>query len=313
MPELPEVETIRRQLAPRIEGREVVAAGAHPSAKFATAVDAIGGRITVLRRRGKYLLAELDHDLDLVIHLGMTGVLALSPGVQPEPSPYLRAWWVLAPRQAAVLGAATWRDPHPPALRADVEVPDVLTYTDVRRFGRTVTVPHGAHGALPTLAGLGPEPLGDDFTAAHLGAALRKAGSPLKAVLLGQRVVAGIGNIYCDEACWRAGVHPGSRKVAAARVPALHAAIRQVLAEGIAHGGTTLRDYRDGEGGRGSHQQHLDCYGRAGEPCNRCGTLLERSVVAARGTTSCPTCQPRSALRLPQGTRRSGGYSTPRR
>ena len=283
MPELPEVETIRGQLAPRLEGAEVVAAGAHPSAKFATAVDAIGARITVLRRRGKYLLAELDHDLDLVIHLGMTGVLALSPGVEPEPSPYLRAWWGLAPR-------------------TDGGGPEVLTFTDVRRFGRTVVVPHGDHATLPTLARLGPEPLGTDFTAAHLGAALRKAGAPLKAVLLGQRVVAGVGNIYCDEACWRAGVHPGSRRVPAARVPALHAAIRQVLAEGIEHGGTTLRDYRDGEGASGSHQRHLDCYGRAGEPCNRCGTLLERSVVAARGTTSCPTCQPRRA-----------GYSTPRR
>lgn len=274
MPELPEVETIRRQLAPRLEGRAVRAAGAHPSAKFATATDAIGGRITSFSRRGKYLIADLDHDVDLVIHLGMTGVLSLSPGAEPAPSPYLRAWWALGPGGASV-GT------------------DVLTYTDVRRFGRTVVVPRGRHDTLPTLAKLGPEPLGADFTAAHLGAALRRAGAPLKAVLLGQRVVAGVGNIYCDEACWRAGVHPGSRNVPARRVPALHAAIRAVLMEGIEHGGTTLRDYRDGDGGTGSHQQHLDCYGRAGEPCNRCGTSLERSVVAARGTTSCPTCQPR--------------------
>ena len=277
MPELPEVETIRRQLAPRLEGRAVVSGGAHPSAKFATAVDAIGGRITTLGRRGKYLLAELDHDADLVVHLGMTGVLALCPGTAPPPSPYLRAWWGL--------------DRGPSGCE------EVLTFTDVRRFGRTVVVPHGEHAVLPTLAGLGPEPLGDEFTVAHLAAGLARAGAPLKAVLLGQRVVAGVGNIYCDEACWRAGVHPGTRRVPASRVPALHAAIRDVLAEGIAHGGTTLRDYRDGDGGTGSHQRHLDCYGRAGEPCNRCGTPLERSVVAARGTTSCPTCQPRRGLR----------------
>jgi formamidopyrimidine-DNA glycosylase len=277
VPELPEVETIRRQLAPRLEGREVVAGGAHPSPKFATAVDALGGRITTLTRRGKYLIAELDHDQDLVVHLGMTGVLALDAGAEPAPSPYLRAWWALAGDGA--------------------RGPEVLTFTDVRRFGRTVVVPHAQHGALPTLAGLGPEPLGDDFTPAHLATGLRRGGAPLKAVLLGQRVVAGVGNIYCDEACWRAGVHPGSRKVPAAKVPALHAAIRAVLAEGIDHGGTTLRDYRDGEGGSGSHQRHLDCYGRAGEPCNRCGAPLERSVVAARGTTSCPTCQPRRGLR----------------
>ena len=180
----------------------------------------------------------------------------------------------------------------------------MLTYTDVRRFGRTMVVPHGDHTALPTLARLGPEPLGDDFTPAHLRTALRRAGAPLKAVLLGQRVVAGIGNIYCDEACWRAGVHPGSRSVAPSRLPALHAAIRAVLREGIEHGGTTLRDYRDGDGESGFHQQHLDCYGRAGQPCRRCGTLLERSVVAARGTTTCPSCQPRpAARRRPQGAR----------
>jgi formamidopyrimidine-DNA glycosylase len=287
VPELPEVETIRRQLAPRLVGRDVLAAGAHPSAKFATAVDAMGGRTTSLTRRGKYLIAELDHDLDLVVHLGMTGVLALAHGAEPAPSPYLRAWWALGPGPGSG--------------------PEVLTFTDVRRFGRTLVVPHGDHGALPTLAALGPEPLGDDFTVEHLARALRPGGAPLKAVLLGQKVVAGVGNIYCDEACWRAGVHPGSRAVARARVPALHAAIREVLAEGIAHGGTTLRDYRDADGGSGSHQQHLDCYGRAGEPCNRCGSVLERSVVAARGTTTCPTCQPRRGLRPPR--RQAAGAS----
>ena len=289
MPELPEVETIRRQLAPRLEGRAVVAAGAHPSAKFATATGAVGGRVATLRRRGKYLLAELDHGVDLVVHLGMTGVLALAPGTTPAPSPHLRAWWALAPASGSA-----------PA--------EILTFTDVRRFGRTVVVPSGEHGTIPTLAALGPEPLGEDFTVEHLATALRRAGAPLKAVLLGQRVVAGVGNIYCDEACWRAGLHPGTRRVAARTVPLLHAAIREVLAEAIEHGGTTLRDYRDGEGGSGSHQRHLDCYGRAGQPCTRCGTTLERSVVAARGTTTCPTCQPRRGLRS-----RPARYSTPTR
>jgi formamidopyrimidine-DNA glycosylase len=172
-------------------------------------------------------------------------------------------------------------------------------------------VPHGDHSSLPTLASLGPEPLGDDFTTAHLRGALRQAGAPLKAVLLGQRVVAGVGNIYCDEACWRAGVHPGTRRVPAAKVPLLHAAIRAVLAEAIDHGGTTLRDYRDGEGASGSHQRHLDCYGRAGEPCARCGTPLERSIVAARGTTSCPTCQPARHLRRAPGRAGAGATRRP--
>jgi formamidopyrimidine-DNA glycosylase len=293
VPELPEVETIRRQLAPRLAGRAVLAAGAHPSPKFATAVGASGRRISGLGRRGKYLIAELDGDLDLVVHLGMTGVLALAPGTTPATSPHLRAWWALDGEDGRD-GAGGGRE--------------VLTFTDVRRFGRTVVVPSGEHGTIPTLAALGPEPLGEDFTVEHLATALRRAGAPLKAVLLGQRVVAGVGNIYCDEACWRAGLHPGTRRVAGRTVPLLHAAIREVLAEAIEHGGTTLRDYRDGEGGRGSHQQHLDCYGRAGQPCTRCGTSLERSVVAARGTTTCPTCQPRRALRS-----RTARYSTPTR
>lgn len=297
MPELPEVETIRRQLAPRLVGREVVGAGAHPSAKFTTAVAAVGGTVTALGRRGKYLIAELDHRptgerADLVVHLGMTGVLALTSGSEPAPSPHLRAWWALGPQVGGDAAPAAGRE--------------VLTYTDVRRFGRTTVVPHGDHTALPTLARLGPEPLDDDFTPAHLRAALRRAGAPLKAVLLGQRVVAGIGNIYCDEACWRAGVHPGSRSVPPSRLPVLHAAIRAVLLEAIEHGGTTLRDYRDGDGASGAHQQHLDCYGRAGQPCRRCGALLERSVVAARGTTTCPSCQPTPrARRAPQGARAS--------
>ena len=310
MPELPEVETIRRQLAPRLVGREVVGAGAHESPKFATAVGAVGGTVTALRRRGKYLIAELESEAtgertDLVVHLGMTGVLACTTGSEPAPSPHLRAWWALGPRAGAGPGAGrTGTRTAGAGERGAVEGPAVLTYTDVRRFGRTMVVPHGVHTSLPTLARLGPEPLGDDFTPAHLRTALRRAGAPLKAVLLGQRVVAGIGNIYCDEACWRAGVHPGSRSVAPSRLPALHAAIRAVLREGIEHGGTTLRDYRDGDGESGSHQQHLDCYGRAGQPCRRCGTLLERSVVAARGTTTCPSCQPRpAARRRPQGAR----------
>lgn len=296
MPELPEVETIRRQLAPRLVGRTVVASGAHPSAKFASAPEAVGHSIARLRRRGKYLIAELDGEhgvrRDLVVHLGMTGVLSVSRGEAQGPpsptSPHLRAWWALGP-----VGSAT------PVL-----TPEVLTFTDVRRFGRAVVTPHGDHAALPTLSALGPEPLGDDFTVAHLGAALARAGAPLKAVLLGQRVVAGVGNIYCDEACWVARVHPGTRKVPVSRVAALHHAVRAVLAAAIDNGGTTLRDYRDGDGAEGTNQHHLACYGRAGAPCLRCGATLERSVVAARGTTTCPSCQPRRHLR-PRSPQRS--------
>src|SRR5690606_12783654 len=121
----------------------------------------------------------------------------------------------------------------------------------------------------------------------------RRSRARVKTQLLSQRPVAGVGNIYADEALWRAGVDPASRRVTRAQAAALRDALVDVLAAGIDHGGTTLRDYRDAEGGQGSNQLHLDCYGRAGAPCRRCGEVLVRRVLDGRGTTSCPTCQGR--------------------
>lgn len=271
MPELPEVETIRGQLESVVRGRVVVAAGSHPSAKFSSAVDVIGCRITDVGRRGKYLILATDCDVELIVHLGMTGYLDLQ--VQPSESavtrgPHVRAWWHL-------------------------DDGSTLCLTDMRRFGRVAVVPTGDHRSLPTLDHLGVEPFTPDFTAAHLHRALGASHRAVKTQLLGQRVVAGVGNIYADEALWRARINPGTRRVGLDRCGPLRDAIVGALQDGLAHGGTRLRDYRTMDGDTGGHQYHLDCYGRAGEPCNRCGEPLRHRVLDGRGTTWCGTCQAR--------------------
>ncbi len=273
MPELPEVETIRRQLAPLVAGRRVVDAWGHPSPKFAPAPLALDATVGSVERRGKYLLLALDDDRELVVHLGMTGRLQIRPATAP-PEPHVRAWWQLS---ASGHGGQAER----------------LELHDVRRFGRVAVVPRGEHASLPTLAHLGPEPFDPAFTGDHLWRALRTSTAQVKTQLLGQRPVAGVGNIYADEALWRAGVHPASRAVSRAAALRLRDEIVDVLTLAIERGGTTLRDYRTVEGTTGTNQLHLECYGRAGEPCGRCGEPLVRLVVDGRGTTLCRTCQRR--------------------
>ena len=273
VPELPEVETIRVQLHPRLSGRTVTDAGSHPSAKFAPAIEAVGCEISAVGRRGKYLIVTLDDGrddgcesgCDLVIHLGMTGRLSISPDID-RAHPHLRAWWSLDGR-------------------------DVLALHDIRRFGRVHVVDAGRYETIPTLYRLGPEPLSDDFTGDGLWRALSASRRCVKTQLLSQRPVAGVGNIYADEALWMARVNPAVRYVSRPRAGRLAGAIRAALASGLRHGGTTLRDYAALDGSSGRNQHHLRCYGRAGEPCERCGTELRRKVVDARGTTWCPTCQ----------------------
>lgn len=263
MPELPEVETIRRQLEPWVVGRSVVDAGSHPSMKFTPAVEIVGAEIESLARRGKFLLFGLDDDRELIVHLGMTGQLL----PDPDPAdPHLRAWWSFD--DGAVLG-----------------------FRDVRRFGRIRVAENHAYQGM--LAELGPEPLSADFTPDHLYDALRRSSRHVKTQLLSQKPVAGVGNIYADEACFRAGVHPGARRVSRAKATALHEAIVHVLRQAVDHGGTTLRDYRNADGGEGQNQYHLDCYGRYGDPCVRCGEELRRLTLDARTTTYCRTCQRR--------------------
>jgi len=273
VPELPEVETIRRQLAPVLTGRRIVAAGGHPSAKFSAAAQAAGAMTRGVRRRGKYLLVDLDDDRELVVHLGMTGRVLLREAAAATDArspwePYVRAWWRL-------------------------DGGDVLQLSDIRRFGRVAVVRRGDHTSLPTLAALGPEPLSDDFTPESLYAALRRSRTRMKTQLINQRVVAGLGNIYADEALWASGIDPATRRLSQARATSLHTAVREVLAAGITNGGTTLRDYRAFTGEAGRNQHTLRCYGRGGKPCLRCGVPLRRRVIDGRSTTSCPVCQRR--------------------
>lgn len=272
MPELPEVETIRRQLEPRITRRRIISVWAFDSPKFSRASQAENSTITGLRRRGKYLLADLAQGrpaaLELVIHLGMTGRLAVCDDGTAPPGyldAHLRARWMLD--DGCFLG-----------------------FWDPRRFGRVAVVANHDYAGLPTLARLGPEPFSPEFTAESLRSGLsgRKA---LKTSLMDQRIVAGIGNIYADEALWESGIRPTARRLGADRADRLHHAIVSVLDAALRNGGTTLRDYRDARGSAGEHGIRLKCYGRAGLPCVRCARPLSHMVLDARGTTWCATCQ----------------------
>jgi formamidopyrimidine-DNA glycosylase len=265
VPELPEVETVRRQLEPLVAGRRIVEGWGHPSAKFSSAPLAAGAAIEQVGRRGKYLLLGLDDERELIVHLGMTGQLRIRPG---DLDLYVRAWWAL-------------------------DDGGVLELRDVRRFGRIGVVPAGDHRSLPTLAAQGPEPWDAALDDGGLWRNLRRSTARIKTQLLSQRPLAGVGNIYADEALWRAGVHPARRTITRNEAGVLLAALRTVLEQGIANGGTTLRDYRTPDGEPGRNQLELGCYGRAGEPCARCGTELRRSVIDGRGTTHCPQCQRR--------------------
>ncbi len=307
MPELPEVETIRRQLEPLLVGATVVDAWAFPSGKFTPAIEVTGATIDAVGRRGKYLLMELDRDGDrpesqvadgreqLIVHLGMTGRLSVTtaPGATvgtaaAAADPETTSSWT----ESVVASAASPSDAH---LRARWSLHDgrVLSFHDVRRFGRIAVVAAGDHASLPTLAALGPEPFDEAFSPERLRDMVNRSRRAVKTQLLSQRVVAGVGNIYADEALWRSRVHPASRRLTRVEAQHLRDAVRDVLAAGIAHGGTTLRDYRDVSGESGTNQRHLDCYGRAGEPCVRCGDVLRRSIVDARATVHCGTCQRR--------------------
>jgi formamidopyrimidine-DNA glycosylase len=278
VPELPEVESVRRQLAPELTGRRILAAWAdpHPGTRLTDVGLCVGRRIDAVTRRGKFLLCPLDAlpdtpPLELVLHLGMTGSFRLVPTAGGDADP----------------------DAGVPHVRVRFELDDgrTLLFRDPRRFGRVSVVPAGDHTSIPTLAALGPEPLSADFDPRRFVAALAATTAPVKARLLDQRLVAGVGNIYADEALWRARIHPASRRVGRTRALALHAAIREVLAAAIEREGTTFRDYQMVNGASGRYAAFLDAYGQAELPCRRCGTPLRHTVIAQRGTTYCPRCQ----------------------
>jgi formamidopyrimidine-DNA glycosylase len=273
VPELPEVETVRRRIAPLVEGATIAGAEivdarlTRPVSPNLVADALVGERIAAVERRGKYLLWRLGSGRTLVVHLRMTGSLLHAPAGDLPADAYRRA--TLALDTGAAIG-----------------------YRDVRRFGTWELLDDGH--LRPYLASrLGPEPLAPSFTRARLAAVVGGRRAPIKSVLLDQRRIAGIGNIYADEALWRARIHP--RRIAGelddGEIARLHRAIRAALRRGVALNGSTLRDYvtPDGDGGGMQHEFHV--YGRLGEPCDRCGRPIERTVVAGRGTWFCAHCQ----------------------
>lgn len=273
MPELPEVETTRRGLAPHLEGARVDRVLLRrPDLRWPIPPEVVrhlpGQRIDAVRRRAKYLLLETGAGSAL-LHLGMSGSLRVLPAETP---PKLH-------------------DHVDIALAAEIGAQRVLRFNDPRRFGCLLWQPTGE--VHPLLAGLGPEPLGEAFDGDHLFRLSRGRRGPVKAFLMDQRVVVGVGNIYVAEALFAAGVSPlrAAGKVSRARYARIADEIRAVLARAIARGGTTLRDFLAPDGAPGYFEQELSAYGRGGEPCPRCGRPMRQAVVAQRATVWCATCQ----------------------
>lgn len=247
-----------------------------------------GQTIEALERRAKYLLARLSSGEALLMHLGMSGRFTIH---WPEEG----GGQVGGDRPGDFHHSAGGLEKHDHVIFA-MSGGIFVIFNDARRFGFMTLLPtEGGDGASPFLSGLGPEPLGNEFSPAHLDAALAGKRTPVKAALLDQRVVAGLGNIYVCEALWRAGISP--RRMAAtipgARSARLVPAIREILNEAIAAGGTTLRDFKATDGTLGYFQHSFAAYGREGEPCRKpdCGGTVSRLVQAGRSTFFCPGCQ----------------------
>ncbi|MCE5233809.1 MAG: bifunctional DNA-formamidopyrimidine glycosylase/DNA-(apurinic or apyrimidinic site) lyase [Mizugakiibacter sp.] len=269
MPELPEVETTRRGIAPHVEGHRVTRVLLRrPDLRWpiprAIRTALPGRRIDAVERRAKYLLLHTGAGSAL-LHLGMSGSLR-----------------VLAPQTP--VGA---HDHYDLALDSG----RVLRYTDPRRFGCLLWQPPGK--VHPLLAGLGPEPLGDAFDGDHLWALSRGRSAAVKTFLMDQAVVVGVGNIYASEALFAAGIHPkrAAGEVSRARYARLADEVKRILAHAIARGGTTLRDFLAPDGAPGYFEQELAVYGRAGEPCRACGAALRAVTLGQRSTFYCPRCQ----------------------
>jgi formamidopyrimidine-DNA glycosylase len=280
MPELPEVETVRRGLLPVLEGAVIARAEVNrPDLRWplpaGMAARLTGARVTALRRRSKYILADLSTGETLLLHLGMSGRILVSGGQ-----------------------IGTFHHAHPAPEKHDHVVLHTgagvrITFNDARRFGAMDLMATQAEAAHPLLAGLGPEPLGNSFSEAYLAGRLAGKRTPVKAALLDQRIVAGLGNIYVSEALFRARISP--RRLAGnlgpARIARLVPVIREVLGEAIAAGGSSLRDYRHTDGELGYFQHRFRVYDREGQPCPVCGTAVSRIVQSGRSTFFCPSCQ----------------------
>lgn len=279
MPELPEVETVVRGLRAPLIGRKVESmwydwantiGGADP-VQFAARIQ--GQTFHAVKRRAKYIICELDHDL-LVVHLKMTGRLYVTDA-------------------DALHDADRWVH-----FRLGLDAGRELRFSDSRKFGRVYLTTDFA-AISPGAANLGPEPLEDDFTIEQMHADLQGRSRAIKALLLDQSFVAGVGNIYADEALFRAGIHPlrAADSLMDAEIERLHGTIRAALQDGINHEGASINWYRKPDGTRGESQKHFFVYGRDDEPCRTCGTAIVKTRVAQRGTHYCPTCQPNRPTR----------------
>jgi formamidopyrimidine-DNA glycosylase len=274
MPELPEVETVRARLEPKLVGRRLTDVEitdprlTRPLDPAEVAAELVGERVAALQRRGKYLVVRFESGRVLLIHFRMTGQLLHANG-----------------------GSFPADDAHRRAVVRLDDGSDVV-YRDVRRFGTWLLVEPGELDSYLSDR-VGREPLASAFTAKRLGETVARRRAPIKAVLLDQRRLAGVGNIYADEALWRAQLHPlrPAGELDSADIAALHRGIRAALRAGIARQGASLRDYRTPDGARGRMQEEFKVYGREGEPCDRCGTPIEKIRAAGRGTWYCPFCQ----------------------
>ncbi len=282
MPELPEVETVRRGLAPTMEGAVIAQADVNrPDLRWPfpprMAERLTGQTVLRLRRRSKYILADLASDETLLIHLGMSGRMLISGDplgqfVHDHPAPEKHDHVVFHMANGAR-----------------------VTFNDPRRFGAMDLMPTATAEQHPLLAKLGPEPLGNDFNEGYFVTALKGKNTPIKSALLDQRIVAGLGNIYVCEALYRAGISPKRRagQVSATRIAALVPIIREVIAEAIEAGGSSLRDFRQTDGELGYFQHRFDVYDREGAPCRTpdCTRSITRIVQSGRSSFYCPLCQ----------------------
>ncbi|GGF02180.1 bifunctional DNA-formamidopyrimidine glycosylase/DNA-(apurinic or apyrimidinic site) lyase [Stappia taiwanensis] len=308
MPELPEVETVRRGLAPVFEGAEIASVSQNrPDLRFPFPEDfaarLTGRQVVSLGRRAKYLLADLDDAAVLVMHLGMSGAFRIETGEgradAVSPVPDLGAFRVYPPAEARAHDHVVFHLRSPTGQGA--RVPMRIVYNDPRRFGFMTLIERSAVETHPYFAKLGVEPTGNQLDADLLAARLAGKATSLKAALLDQRVIAGLGNIYVCEALYRSGLSPtraaGSLVTARGRPTAaagrLAVAIREVIAEAIAAGGSTLRDHRQADGSLGYFQHSFAVYGREGELCRTpgCTGTIARMVQGGRSTFYCPRCQ----------------------
>jgi formamidopyrimidine-DNA glycosylase len=284
MPELPEVETIRRGLLPVMAGHVITRltlrrAGLRWPFPSGMADAVSGARVTLLRRRAKYILADLDRGTTLLFHMGMSGRILID-GAAPDARHHTN----------------TTPAKHDHAI-FDMESGARITFNDARRFGMLDLFETATESNQPLLASLGPEPLGNDLNADWLLARLSGRRSPIKTALLDQRIIAGLGNIYVSEALWRAEIHPEtlSGNIQPTQMERLVLHIRGVLDEAIAAGGSSLKDYRQTDGELGYFQHAFAVYDRPNQPClrNGCTGEIERLVQAGRSSFFCPNCQAR--------------------